>query len=127
MAIHCQKCGVLNRDSAKFCASCQAPLTQALAAGQPSSGGPVGVVDRKLGFPFVGILVGGICLVYLINPTAGVLELIPDNLPIVGNLDEAAAMTGLLASLASIGLIEWRGGRPIFQGWAGVRGRWPRS
>jgi uncharacterized membrane protein YkvA (DUF1232 family) len=28
---------------------------------------------------------------YILNPTAGVLELIPDNLPFVGNLDEAAA------------------------------------
>lgn len=30
-------------------------------------------------------------IVYLLNPTAGVIELIPDNLPLVGNLDEAAA------------------------------------
>jgi len=29
--------------------------------------------------------------VYLLNPTAGVLEFIPDNLPLVGNLDEGAA------------------------------------
>lgn len=29
--------------------------------------------------------------VYLLNPTAGLVELIPDNLPIVGNLDEGAA------------------------------------
>ena len=29
--------------------------------------------------------------VYLLNPTAGVLEIIPDNLPLVGNLDEGAA------------------------------------
>jgi hypothetical protein len=28
---------------------------------------------------------------YLINPTAGILEFIPDNFPLVGNLDEAAA------------------------------------
>jgi uncharacterized membrane protein YkvA (DUF1232 family) len=33
---------------------------------------------------FVGI-------VYLLNPTAGVIELIPDNIPIIGHLDEAAA------------------------------------
>lgn len=26
---------------------------------------------------------------YLVNPTAGVFELLPDNLPFVGNLDEA--------------------------------------
>ncbi len=30
-------------------------------------------------------------IVYLLNPTAGIIELIPDNLPLVGNLDEAAA------------------------------------
>ncbi len=36
-------------------------------------------------------LAGLISLIYLFNPTAGILELIPDNFPIVGNLDEAAA------------------------------------
>jgi hypothetical protein len=30
-------------------------------------------------------------LVYILNPTAGVIEFIPDNLPIVGNLDEGVA------------------------------------
>ncbi len=33
-------------------------------------------------------LLGAICLLYLLNPTAGVFELIPDNIPFVGNLDE---------------------------------------
>lgn len=33
--------------------------------------------------------------VYLLNPTLGVFELLPDNLPGVGNLDEVA-VTGLL-------------------------------
>lgn len=28
---------------------------------------------------------------YLINPTAGVLEFIPDNIPYIGNLDEGVA------------------------------------
>lgn len=28
---------------------------------------------------------------YLLNPGAGILELLPDNLPIIGNLDEGAA------------------------------------
>jgi len=32
-----------------------------------------------------------ISLIYLLNPTFGVFELIPDNLPLVGNLDEGAA------------------------------------
>jgi|LDZU01.1.fsa_nt_gi uncharacterized membrane protein YkvA (DUF1232 family) len=41
--------------------------------------------------PVVIYLTGIVGLVYLLNPTLGVLELIPDNLPIVGNLDEGAA------------------------------------
>lgn len=41
---------------------------------------------------------------YLINPTAGVLELLPDVLPIVGNLDEAAAVTILIAAARYYGI-----------------------
>jgi hypothetical protein len=36
---------------------------------------------------------------YLLNPTAGILELLPDNLPLIGNLDEATAAL-ILASTA---------------------------
>jgi hypothetical protein len=49
-------------------------------------------------------LVGLISIVYLINPTAGVIELIPDNVPFVGNLDEAAATALLLSSLRYFGV-----------------------
>ena len=41
--------------------------------------------------PFLIYMTGIVGLVYLLNPTAGFIELIPDNLPIVGNLDEGAA------------------------------------
>lgn len=40
------------------------------------------------------ILVGLLALlslIYLINPTAGILEFIPDNIPFIGNLDEGGA------------------------------------
>lgn len=37
-----------------------------------------------------------ICIIYIINPGAGVLELIPDNLPLVGNLDEAGAASAMV-------------------------------
>lgn len=43
-------------------------------------------------------------VVYLLNPTAGVIEFIPDNLPLVGNLDEAAAA-----------LLVWQGVNRILQ------------
>jgi uncharacterized membrane protein YkvA (DUF1232 family) len=41
-------------------------------------------------------VIGLVCLVYLLNPTFGLFELLPDNLPIIGNLDEALAVAGLL-------------------------------
>jgi hypothetical protein len=47
--------------------------------------------------------VGLISVVYLVNPTAGFLELIPDNVPFVGNLDEAGAMALLISSLRYFG------------------------
>ncbi|MCB1232112.1 MAG: DUF1232 domain-containing protein [Verrucomicrobiae bacterium] len=48
--------------------------------------------------------VGVISAVYLFNPTAGFLELIPDNIPVVGNLDEAAAAAMLISALAYFGI-----------------------
>ena len=49
-------------------------------------------------------LLGLFCLIYLLNPGAGIFELIPDNLPIIGNLDEAAAVTILLFCLKYFGI-----------------------
>ncbi len=40
--------------------------------------------------------------IYILNPTLGVLELIPDAFPIVGNLDEGAA-----ALMLWYGLVEF--------------------
>ncbi len=39
----------------------------------------------------------GLGVVYLLNPGAGVFELIPDNIPVIGNLDEAAAFGLIIA------------------------------
>lgn len=36
-------------------------------------------------------------VIYLINPGAGIIELLPDNIPFIGNLDEATATAVLLA------------------------------
>ena len=47
---------------------------------------------------------GLIGLVYLLNPTAGVIEIIPDNLPLIGNLDEAAAVLLILNCLSYFGI-----------------------
>jgi len=48
--------------------------------------------------------VGFLAALYILNPTAGVFELIPDNLPLVGNLDEAAAVALLLMCLKYFGI-----------------------
>jgi len=59
------------------------------------------------GIPAWGVyLAAFLGLIYLLNPGAGVLELIPDNIPLVGNLDEGAA-----ALLIWYGLLELLEGR----------------
>jgi hypothetical protein len=50
------------------------------------------------------IALGALSVVYLLNPTAGFIELIPDNVPIVGNLDEAGAVLILMNTLRYYGI-----------------------
>ncbi len=42
-------------------------------------------------------------VIYLINPTMGIFELIPDNIPFIGNLDEVGATGLLLSALKYLG------------------------
>ncbi len=51
-------------------------------------------------------LMAVIGLIYILNPTMGILELLPDNLPIIGNLDEGVAFL-----LIWFGLVEFFHGR----------------
>ena len=46
---------------------------------------------------------GAISAVFLLNPGAGLFFEIPDNFPIIGNLDEAAAAALLISCLAYFG------------------------
>jgi len=50
----------------------------------------------------LSVLGVAVSLIYLLNPGAGLIELIPDALPVVGNLDEAAATALLLACLRAL-------------------------
>lgn len=64
----------------------------------------------KHGWPrwlvFTAAIIG---VIYLLNPTAGFLELIPDNIPFLGNLDEGVAVMLILA-----GLVEFfEGKKPL--------------
>lgn len=45
------------------------------------------------------IALGLVSVLYILNPGAGIFELIPDNIPVIGNLDEATAVMILLACL----------------------------
>lgn len=47
---------------------------------------------------------GVISVIYLGNPGAGVFELLPDNLPLIGNLDEAGAIFILVNTLRYYGV-----------------------
>ena len=47
------------------------------------------------------LALGLVGLIYVLNPTFGIFELIPDNLPLIGNLDE-----GLAYLLILLGLVE---------------------
>jgi len=55
---------------------------------------------KNLGVALMGVL----ALLYLLNPGAGVFEVLPDHIPGVGNLDEATAALLLIACLRYFGL-----------------------
>lgn len=50
------------------------------------------------------LISGALSAVYLSNIGAGVIEFIPDNIPLAGNLDEVIATIILLKSAAFFGL-----------------------
>jgi len=47
---------------------------------------------------------GVVALIYIVNPGAGIIEIIPDNIPLVGNLDEAGATLLLFSALKYFGV-----------------------
>ena len=53
---------------------------------------------KKIGC-VLGLIIG---VIYILNPTFGVFELIPDNLPYIGNLDEASAVILIMACLKEL-------------------------
>jgi len=59
---------------------------------------------RTIGGTIVAVIVALLCVVYMLNPTAGFLEFIPDNLPVIGNVDEGLIMILLLGCLKYLGL-----------------------
>lgn len=53
----------------------------------------------------VSLILGVIvCIIYLLNPTIGIFEILPDQLPIVGNLDEVGVTILLIRLLKELGI-----------------------
>jgi uncharacterized membrane protein YkvA (DUF1232 family) len=61
-----------------------------------------GSPPRGRGQLFLAWLGAGVSVLYLVNPGFGVFELLPDNIPGLGNLDEAAATALLIACIRAI-------------------------
>ncbi len=53
---------------------------------------------------FIVAIIGIISAMYLLNVGYGFVELIPDNFPVIGNLDEATATALLLSCLSYFGI-----------------------
>ena len=69
--------------------------------------GPLTTPPSIRGIPsWATYLAAVVGMVYLLNPTGGLIEIIPDIIPIVGNLDEGVAMV-----LIWYGLVEFFEGR----------------
>ena len=66
-----------------------------------SSTGAAKASKRSGALAIAGVAVS---MLYLVNPTVGVFELIPDVIPVVGNLDEVFFTGLLLTSLARLGI-----------------------
>ena len=49
-----------------------------------------------MGKKALAVLASVAATIYILNPTAGVIEFIPDNIPFIGNLDEATATAILI-------------------------------
>jgi uncharacterized membrane protein YkvA (DUF1232 family) len=52
----------------------------------------------------IALLGGALGILYILNPTAGLIEIIPDAIPFIGNLDEAAAMVLILGCFRYFGI-----------------------
>lgn len=61
-------------------------------------------VPRTPANNFIVLLLGAFSAIYLFNPGLGIVELIPDNIPVLGNLDEVGATLLLLRCLSHFGI-----------------------
>jgi len=53
------------------------------------------------------LVIAAVCGLYLVMPTLGIFELIPDAIPLIGSLDEAGATAGLLFAAGGLGWLDF--------------------
>jgi Protein of unknown function (DUF1232) len=70
----------------------------------PPASPPPPMKPRSVATTLLMIAIAGISALYLVNPTFGIFELLPDNLPLFGNLDEAFFTLALVSALAWLGI-----------------------
>lgn len=110
MSRYCSQCGVANSPFDENCKNCASILVSP-SKNSPVRGELIGEPEADSIWPkgaLLSIVIAVLCVIYIVNPTAGILEFIPDVLPIVGNLDEATATAGLLYALSELGVIPWK-------------------
>ncbi len=96
MPLFCSRCGSENPQEAQECSKCGSTIGH--LADAPA-------VDEMQGSgKATWIITAVVCVAYLVYPSMSVFELIPDAIPILGSLDEAAATTGLFIALSRLGV-----------------------
>ncbi|MDA8563559.1 DUF1232 domain-containing protein [Mariniblastus sp.] len=101
MQVFCSRCGTLQHPDATECHECGATIVRPM-------GDQSNPARNSEGNRLKNIALAAACGLYLVYPSLGVFELIPDWIPLVGSLDEATATAGLLYALSNLGWIPWR-------------------
>ena len=105
MPLFCSHCGSENRNDALACQKCDARIGHVADQASPESGTPSSSDHFSNDSTLIWVGTAVLCFLYLIYPSLGIFELIPDGIPFVGSLDEMGATTGLLYSLFKLGWI----------------------
>jgi ribosomal protein L40E len=101
MQIFCSQCGTEQNPYATQCHECGATILR--PEHQPKE-----PARNKAGYRWKNIAMAAAGGLYLVYPSLGLFELIPDAIPVVGSLDEATATAGLLYALSNLGWIPWQ-------------------
>lgn len=96
MATNCPRCGLVQGGDGAVCPRCGLRVAQIAAVESLNQ-----TSDSAAG-SFVIFLV---CALYLLNFFFGV-DFVPDNIPIVGNLDDVGAVVLMLRSMVKMGWLK---------------------